>query len=131
MDYQENKSIEKNKTLLQAFKHAIEGIQTVYRQETNMRIHSFLACVALLCGYFFHVSAIEWMFLLVCSCLVLVLEMVNTACELLVDLIVGKTYHETAKKVKDIAAGSVLLAALFSAVVASIIFIPKWLVMWQ
>jgi diacylglycerol kinase (ATP) len=47
----------------------------------------------------------------------------NTAIERLVDL-VSPDYHPIAGAVKDIAAGAVLLCAIASAIVGTIIFLP-------
>jgi diacylglycerol kinase len=51
-------------------------------------------------------------------------EMINTAIEHLVDL-VSPHSHPLAGKAKDVAAGAVLVAAVFSAIVGLIIFVPK------
>ncbi len=53
------------------------------------------------------------------------MEFLNTITENIVDLIVDHNYHILAKKAKDIAAGSVLITAAFTVIVAGIIFIPK------
>ena len=54
-------------------------------------------------------------------------ELVNTAVEYLVDL-VQPDYHEIAGKVKDLMAGAVLVAALFSVLVGVIVF---WPFLWK
>ena len=50
--------------------------------------------------------------------------MVNTAIERVVDL-VTKDYHELAKNAKDVAAGAVFIASMFSVVLGIVIFLPK------
>ena len=55
---------------------------------------------------------------------VLVMEILNTALESLVDLTVGQTYHELAKVAKDCAAGAVLMAAIVAVLIAALIFVP-------
>jgi len=64
----------------------------------------------------------------ICACifwptLVIMAEMINTAFESLID-IVSPEYHPLAGAAKDVAAGSVLISALNSLVVASLIFLP-------
>ena len=54
----------------------------------------------------------------------MVLELLNTALESVVDLTVGQHYHELAKTAKDCAAGAVLISALASLLVASYILLP-------
>jgi diacylglycerol kinase (ATP) len=51
-------------------------------------------------------------------------EMLNTAIETLVDL-VSPGHNELAGKSKDIAAGAVLISALFAAIAGLVIFVPK------
>ena len=50
--------------------------------------------------------------------------MINTALERAVDL-VTKEYQELAKISKDVSAGAVLIASLFSVIIGIIIFLPK------
>ena len=52
------------------------------------------------------------------------MEMINTAIEKLCD-VVHLEQHPLIKKVKDIAAGAVLVSAVFSLITAAIIFLPK------
>jgi diacylglycerol kinase (ATP) len=56
--------------------------------------------------------------------LVLILEMVNTAIEAIVDMTVGKQFHECAQKAKDVAAGAVVVAAIAALVNGVVIFLP-------
>ena len=54
----------------------------------------------------------------------MILELLNTALESVVDLTVKQTYHELAKIAKDCAAGAVLISAIASLFVASFILLP-------
>ncbi len=66
----------------------------------------------------------EWCILVLMICLVLVLELINTAIERCVDL-VTKDYRELARVAKDVSAGAVLVASMFSVVIGILIFLPK------
>ena len=55
--------------------------------------------------------------------MVLAAEAFNTAIERLVNL-VSTDYHPIAGDVKDIAAGAVLICAIFAAIIGLIIFVP-------
>lgn len=61
--------------------------------------------------------------------MVLAAELANTCVEWLVDLVTDNHYSLIAKRVKDIAAGTVFLTAVFSVVIGGIIFIP-YLLNW-
>lgn len=54
---------------------------------------------------------------------VLIAETVNTAIENLCDLY-SEDYHSKIKKIKDVAAGSVLIASIAAVVIGAIVFIP-------
>lgn len=104
-------------TLLQSFGFAFRGIWVVARAERNFQIH-LLACV-FVCGtaYWLGCTPIEWAVLLLTMGFVLVAEALNTAIEIVVDL-VSPEYHVLAGHAKDAAAGAVLLAALTAVGVA-------------
>lgn len=104
--------------------HAMDGISYTISHERNFRIEIIVACLVTAFSYFLKVSVIEWCILLLTISLVLVLEMVNTAIERTVDL-VTKDYYELAKNAKDVAAGAVLVASMFSVVLGILIFLPK------
>lgn len=89
-----------------------------------MQIHLVVAVLVVLAGWFFNITTAEWVLCLLCFGLVFGAEMVNTSIENLVDL-VSPQRHELAGKAKDMAAGAVLISALFAACVGLIIFIPK------
>ena len=55
---------------------------------------------------------------------VLVLELLNTAIESVVDLAIGRRFHPLAKVAKDCAAAAVLVAAISSLVVALLLVLP-------
>ena len=57
--------------------------------------------------------------------LVLVLELLNTALEAVVDLTVGREFHQLAKIAKDCAAGAVLIAAIAALIIASVLLLPN------
>lgn len=116
-----------SRRLRSSFHYAIEGVKYVLKTQPNMKIHTCVGTLAVLAGFFFHISQAEWLALVIVIGFVLILEVVNTAVETLVDLYTEE-YHELAKASKDTAAGAVLLMAVVSVVVGLIIFGPK---VWQ
>ncbi len=109
------------KKLFLSFRYAISGLYTVMKKEQNMRIHLLAVFVVSISGFFLELSAIEWTAVVLAIGLVMVTETINTAIELLVDLI-SPEYNKQAGKIKDISAGAVLLSAIISTVVAIYIF---------
>ena len=81
------------------------------------------ALAAVLSGLSFGISKVELLIILLISAQVICLEMVNTAIERTVDLVTSE-YHIYAKIAKDVAAGAVLVAAIFATIIGGIIFLP-------
>jgi len=107
----------------ESFTHAWRGIFIFVRSTHNAWIHlAFLVCVVAL-GFFFHITRVECMMVVLACGLVLVAEAFNTAIETDINL-TSPDYHPYAKDTKDIAAGAVLLAALTASVIGGIIFVP-------
>lgn len=114
----------KNKKLISSFKYAFTGMWSAYKSERNMKIHIAVAILVILFGVFLQISTYEWIACTVCFAMVIGAEMFNTAIETVVDIAMPKK-DERAKKAKDVAAGGVLVFAIGSAIIGSIIFIPK------
>lgn len=110
--------------LVRSFSYAWAGIISCFRSETNFRIHFVAAIIAIICSILLRISATEWIVVGFCIAFVVAMEMLNTAIEKLCD-VVHKELHPGIKKVKDIAAGAVLVSAVFSLITGCIIFLPK------
>ncbi len=114
-------------TFTAGFGYAFRGLWYVFRTQRNMRVHLAIAALAILTGIVLHISAIEFALIFVTITIVLTAEMVNTVFELCIDL-ASPEYHPLAKIAKDIAAGAVLLSAIFAVVVGLFVFVPHlWL----
>jgi diacylglycerol kinase len=59
---------------------------------------------------------------------VIIVELINTSIEDLVNLINSDT-HPIAKKIKDVMAAAVLFAALVAVIVGGVLFLPKILLL--
>jgi diacylglycerol kinase len=106
--------------------YAVEGVKTFFKTQHNAWIHLFSAVIVLIAGILMKVNLNEWCWLLVSIGLVFITEMINTAVEFLTDL-ASPQIHPLAKKVKDVSAAAVLIAAVTSAIIGLIIFVPKFL----
>jgi diacylglycerol kinase len=72
-------------------------------------------------GFYLSIQPIEWCIILMCISLVISLELINTAVENLVDLVTLER-KPLAGKIKDIAAGAVLIASAISLIIGIIVF---------
>lgn len=112
------------KKFLRGFKYAYQGLAYAFGTQINFRVHVFAATAAILLGYFLGLDAAEWIWICSAILVVLIVELLNTAIEVLVDL-VSPDYHPKAGIIKDVSAGAVLLTALFAVLVGLFIFVPK------
>lgn len=106
-----------------AFSYAFKGIKFFFKREAHAKLHLLAAILAIGAGIFFDISTPEWLAIIICTGLVFAAEAFNSAIEILTDSIY-KEQHEWAGKIKDIAAGAVLICAMTSIAVACFIFIP-------
>ena len=109
---------------LRSFGYALEGVITASKEQ-NLKSHIISAIIVIMVGYWTGLSRMEWYIVLLLIALMFALEMINTAIERAVDL-ASPEVHPLAKQAKDIAAGAVLVFALFSAIIGLLIFLPKW-----
>jgi len=104
---------------------AIEGIIYTVRTQKHMRSHFLAALVILLAALLLRVSSIEFMVLSLAVSFVLFAELINTAIEVVVDMI-SPEFHPLAKVAKDVAAGAVLVAA-FGTMIMGYLVLAKYL----
>lgn len=112
------------KLFLKSLQNAFRGIFGALKEERNMKIHACFVFIVSFLGFLLHISLSEWLWCLLCFAVVISMEIMNTAVENLVDLVEPK-FNDLAGKVKDMAAGAVLINALFSIMIGLIIFLPK------
>ncbi len=108
---------------LAGFEYALSGLWYALRTQRNARVHVGIATLVIIAGIVLRISAVEFAILFITISSVFTAEMLNTVFELCVDL-ASPTYHPLAKIAKDVAAGAVLLSAIFAVVIGLFIFIP-------
>ena len=111
---------------IRGFGFAFKGLGHAVKTQLNFRVHLVLMVIAIALSWYLQLSSSEWLWIIFSIGLVLLTELVNTAIELLVDL-VSPGFNETAGKVKDIAAAAVLVTAFTALAIGIIIFLPKLL----
>lgn len=113
---------------IRGFGYAFKGLWYAAKTQLNFRVHLVCTVVALILGYVLQISAAEWLWIIICIGLVLLTELLNTALELLCDVI-SPEYNEKIGHVKDISAGAVLVTAVTALVIGLVIFLPKLLLL--
>ena len=111
---------QKRTSLSARFACAFRGIGLVTRQK-NMLLHSAAAVIVFVFGALFRLTMLEWTIIALCTGVVMTAECFNSALEAISPAITKK-YDEHIRDALDIAAGSVLLAAMTAAVIGCLIF---------
>lgn len=112
-----------NKSLLNSFEYAFEGVWHALKNNRNLRIDFVIALIVIILSLIFHTNPYEKGVLGITILLVICSEMINTSLEEMVNLITQERRKE-AKIAKDVAAGMVLIAAIGSVIVGIFIFAP-------
>lgn len=116
--------MESKHALIKSFGFAFEGIKTEFKKGRNFRIQLFIGVLAIVLGIILEVSPTEWFDLIIVIASVLILELINTAIEAMVDII-SPEINPKAKIAKDVSAGAVLVASVAALFVGILIFVPK------
>lgn len=112
------------KKMINSFSYAINGLKYTFKTQLNFKIHCLAATAAVILGLILHLNQNEWLWIIFSISLVVILELVNTSIEILVDL-VSPERQPKAGAIKDIAAAAVLIAALTALIIGLFIFVPK------
>ena len=118
-------SYKTSSNLLKSFKYAFSGISYVLKTSRNFKIQLIFAVTSLMIGFLLQISQSNYVILIATIMSVLILEILNTSIESIVDLVVKKEFSSLAKISKDTSAGAVLLASINSVIIAVYIFVPK------
>ncbi len=118
-------SYKTSSNVFKSFKYAFSGISYVLKTSRNFKIQLIFAVSSLMIGFLLQISLSNYVILIATIISVLILEILNTSIESMVDLVVNKEFSNLAKITKDTSAGAVLLASINSVIIAVYIFLPK------
>lgn len=111
------------KQLLQSFRYAMKGLAYIWANEQNFRVQIVVAVLVIIAMLGLKVTLGPAVVLLMLIIFVLVLEIINTVFEKLVDILKPRI-HIYVQVIKDMMAAAVFISAIGSAVIALLIFIP-------
>ena len=118
-------SYKTSSNVLKSFLYASSGIRYALKSSRNFKIQLIFAVTSLMIGFLLQISQSNYVILIATIMSVLILEILNTSIESIVDLVVKKEFSSLAKISKDTSAGAVLLASINSVIIAVYIFVPK------
>lgn len=97
--------------IIKAGGYSYKGIRAAWLNEAAFRQEAVVMLVAIILTFFIDVSGLERILLIGSVVLVVILELVNSAIEAVVDRI-GPEYHELSGRAKDMGSAAVLIAII-------------------
>lgn len=105
--------------------YALNGLRLAFRSQRNFRKHLVIALFTLSLAILLRVTLVEFCIILFANAFVLVVEMLNSVIEFVIDAYYKNKWAKLAKLSKDIAAGAVLLSSVVSATISILIYGSK------
>ncbi|WP_136249038.1 diacylglycerol kinase [Halomonas borealis] len=99
--------------LLHSSRYSFKGLVAAYRHEAAFRQELSLCLVMMPLAVWLGRAPVEWILLIGSCLLVLVVELLNSAIESVVDRI-GAEHHELSGRAKDIGSAAVMLSLLIA-----------------
>ena len=112
----------KKQNFSNTFRNARKGMRLTFKSERNIRVHLLIAAFVLATAFCFHFSVTKFCILLLTISAVISAEMFNSAIEFSLDAIFHNRYSRMVGMAKDIAAGAVIEASIFSAIIGTLMF---------
>jgi len=116
--------------LVQSFSYAWRGVKLVFKEEQNFRLQIAIALICLVLMIVFSLRSWEIIALILVITLVLVLELMNSIIERLVDILKPRV-HFYVESIKDMMAAAVLISSLAAIIIGFKIFFPYFLLIFN
>ena len=114
----------KNTSFIQSLFCARQGIVVFFHREVNARVHLGATLLLVMAMLIIPLSNAEQACLVLAAGMVWAMEIINTVMEEVMDH-VSPERHPAVRRIKDMAAGSVLVAASTAILVGAFILLPK------
>jgi len=113
--------------IINAYGYSMKGLRAAFVNESAFRQEFVLALVLTPLAIWLGSNAIEYILLIGSALLVLVVELLNSAIEAVVDRI-GDEHHDLSGRAKDIGSAAVLISLCIVALVWGLIIFQRYLV---
>lgn len=111
------------KQFTKSFVCALRGLVYILKNEKNFQNELAISFIVILAMFYFQVTRMETVALVLVIVGVLIMELLNTVVERVVDILKPRI-HPYARLIKDLMAAIVLISAIFSVIIGLIIFLP-------
>lgn len=130
MEVKRNKSTDKGiKKVMMSIKYSLAGLKYAYGNERSMYLFTGLAIIPIILGLIFGITPYQWIATLLSLGAILVIELVNTAIEAVVDMVTIE-YNELAKIAKDCGSAATFVASIIAVIIALVIFVPRFIALF-
>lgn len=109
---------------MKKFIDAFRGIGFVFKDGLSLKTQIIFTLLSVFLGVYLKINTTEWCFVVVVIGSVLAGEVFNSTIEWLCNF-VEPNHHKEIGKIKDAAAGAVLVLSIAALIVGALIFIPK------
>jgi len=114
------------KRIINAFGYSYSGFKQTFKSEAAFRQDLAFCAIMFILSFFVKATAVEWVLMIASLFFILIMELINTAIEAIIDRI-SADYHELSKKAKDIGSLLVLMAFIMMFIVwGRILFAKFW-----
>lgn len=114
------------KQIAAAGKWSMEGLYATFKYEASFRLEFYLFLILVPTAIYIAQSSMQLLLLIACMVLVLIIEILNSAIESVVDMVCGEQRHELAKRAKDMGSAAVFLGQMLVLFTWSIIFYDNY-----
>ncbi len=112
--------------LANALRYSMAGLRQCFRHEEAFRLEISAGLLVVPLGLWLGESGVERALLVGSWLVVLIVELLNSAAEAIVDRI-GMERHELSARAKDVASAAVFLSILFCALVWLLVLAGRWM----
>ena len=112
--------------IISAAKYSAKGIKFAWKHEAAFRQEIFLGIFMIPAGFWLGGNAVEQSLLVGTCLIVLIIEILNTGIEAVVDR-VGDEYHKLAGSAKDLGSAAVLLTLILTLVIWGLILSERYI----
>lgn len=112
----------KSSSVIQSISNAIRGLKLAVSSQRNFVIELYISFFVILFSILLKFTLTDICILIIMIALVLVCELLNSAIEFTLDAVYKNNYSKLVEMAKDISAGMVLLIALISLIIGTLLF---------
>ena len=115
------------RTRRQSFHDGLQGLRDAWQSQQNLSVQICVGLCVIASGIWVRLSTLEWLWVAFAIGLVMFAELMNTAIEHTVNLVVGLRPDPLARRAKDVSASCVLVASILAVVIGALTFLPHLL----